>query len=403
MHGITRRTCKDDTLKPWGHVWPLVIVLILAAAAHSATFERYQPHDIIIYVSHWYDRVAHFGFAAFEKPFSNYTPPYLYFLWVASLAFGPASVPKIIIIIKLIAVSGSIWLSYALFHLFKSLAVSRSFFAALAGLLLPSVILNVSVLGQADMFWVTPCILAMTAAIEGRLVGVAFWSGVAFAFKAQAIFFAPFVMYLFIIERVPRWYWLIPALVYCAAMLPAWLAGWDWWYLVNVYFRQAAWQPEDRIFVSNSGSWWTIFGYFFPDAAIRVFSLGYLLAAVGVLGYLRLPPSKCPRMLLLTATLSATGLPFLLPGMHERFFILGDVLAFGLAVVMKSRSAIIAAVLIQIGSALPVATWAYDIRKAEIVAPFFMLGGLLILIEMMKEMGGQENETTDRLAPLANA
>ena len=128
-----------------------------------------------------------------------------------------------------------------------------------------------------------------------------------------------------------------------------------------------------------------------PEWAIRMFPLGYLIAAAGVAAYVRLPPATSPKMMLVMATLSALGLPFLLPGMHERFFILGDILAFCVAVVMRTRSAVAAATLIQIGSALPVLSWAYDIRKLEIVAPFLILGGLLIIIEMLKELFGESS------------
>jgi Gpi18-like mannosyltransferase len=375
-------------------------LLTVAFGVHSILFANYVPNDLVIWVSGWYERIADLGFSAFSRPFSNYTPPYLYLLWIASLVAGAASpIP----IIKAVAVAGAVWLTFCLFRLFRALGSPNAVLAAIGALLLPSVILNTSLLGQADTFWVAACVLGMTAAIEKRFAQVAFWSGVAFAFKAQAIFFAPFVMYLFLTQRAPWWCWSIPAFVYAAAMLPAWLAGWDWWYLVNVYFRQAAWRPDDRIFISNGGSWWTILGYYMPQVALRLFPLGYLLAAVGTLAYVRMPVVRSPTGLLLMATLSAAGLPFLLPGMHERFFMLADVLAYCLAIVVRTRSAIVAAVLIQIGSALPVATWAYDIRKAEIVAPFFILGGLLILCEMIKEMNGRKAEFKDRLVASATA
>ena len=183
---------------------------------------RVAESDLVVYVSHWYERVARLGFGAFSEPFSNYTPPYLYLLWAASLLGGDApAIPMI----KLVAVVGGVWFSFSLFRLFRTLGVRDAGLAALASLLLPSIVLNVSLLGQADTFWVAACVLALTAAIEGRLPQVAFWSGVAFAFKAQAIFFAPFVMHFFVVRRAPIWCWLIPPAVYAAAMLPAWLAS----------------------------------------------------------------------------------------------------------------------------------------------------------------------------------
>lgn len=358
----------------------------LVVAAHAIAFLAYEPGDLVVYVSHWYERVATLGFGAFAQPFSNYTPPYLYLLWAASLLGG--DMPAIPMI-KLVAVVGAACLTFALFRFFRSVGVRSAGLAALASLLLPSIVLNVSLLGQADTFWVAACVLSLTAAVEGRLPQVAFWSGVAFAFKAQAIFFAPFVMHLFLVRRAPLWCWLIPPAVYVAAMLPAWLAGWHWWYLVNVYFRQALWQPENRIFISNGGSWWTMFGHFAPATAIRFFPLGYALTLVATAAYLRSKPATSPKGLLAMATLSAAFVPFLLPGMHERFFILADVLAFCLAVVMRTRPAIIAAVLIQIGSAAPVIRWAFQLQHFEIAAPFFILGGMILLTDVIRSERAQ--------------
>ena len=360
-------------------------VLGLVIAAHAVAFLNYEPGDLVVYVSHWYERVHSLGFSAFSQPFSNYTPPYLYILWAASLVAGDASP---IFVIKCVAVVGAAWLTLSLYRLFTALPVESPGLAALGALLLPSIVLNVSLLGQADTFWVAACVLALNSAIKNRLPWVAFWSGLAFAFKAQAVFFAPFVMHLFLKQRAPWWCWAMPAFVYVAAMLPAWLAGWDWWYLVNVYFRQAAWQPEGRLFISNGGSWWTIFGYFAPATAIRFFPFGYILASLGTVAYLRLRPNLSPTGLLAMATLSAAGLPFLLPGMHERFFILADVLAFCLAVRIKTRPAILAAVFMQIGSAVPVLRWAYQWQHIEIAAPLFILGAILILIEIVRSDEG---------------
>ena len=366
-----------------------VPVLALIVAAHAIAFLAYEPGDLVVYVSHWYGRVATLGFGAFSQPFSNYTPPYLYLLWAASL-FGGDLPP--IPMIKLVAVAGAACLTFALFRFFRTAGVRYAGLAALASLLLPSIVLNVSLLGQADTFWVAACVLSLTAAVEGRLPQVAFWSGVAFAFKAQAIFIAPFVIHLFLVRRAPLWCWLIPPAVYAAAMLPAWLAGWHWWYLVNVYFRQALWQPENRLFISNGGSWWTVFGQFAPATAIRLFPLGYVLTLLATILYLRFKPATSPRALLAMATLSAAFVPFLLPGMHERFFILADVLAFSLAVIARTRPAIIAAILIQIGSAAPVVRWAFQFPHFEIAAPFFILGGMVLLIDVIRnERAAQTN------------
>jgi hypothetical protein len=256
----------------------------------------------------------------------------------------------------------------------------------LASALLPSIILNVAIFGQADTFWVAACVLALTKAVEGRLGAVAFWSGVGFAFKAQAIFFAPFVLLLFLTRKTPWLCWLIPPAVYVAAMLPAWLVGWPALDLVTIYFRQAEWQPELRgIFISNGASWWTIYGHFFPRLALKTFWIGYLTTAFAVIGYLWLLLKRqlSPRLLVAAAALCAIGVPFMLPGMHERFYILGDILTFALGVADPRRKTIAAAVLMQLASAVPGYGWALGLVLLKLPACFFGLAALILLIDYL--------------------
>ena len=267
-------------------------VLGLVIAAHAIAFLTYEPGDLVVYVSHWYERVHSLGFGAFSQPFSNYTPPYLYLLWAASLVGGDASP---ILVIKWVAVVGAAWLTL------HSIACSPRFRSRAPGLGRPR--RPAASKHRSQRFaagpggYVLGCRLRSGAQLgnQGPIpAGSPSGAASAFAFKAQAVFFAPFVMHLFLNRRAPWWCWAMPALVYVAAMLPAWLAGWNWWYLVNVYFRQAAWQPEGRLFISNGGSWWTIFGHFAPGMAIRFFPFGYILAALGTVAYLRLRPHYSP-------------------------------------------------------------------------------------------------------------
>jgi hypothetical protein len=81
----------------------------------------------------------------------------------------------------------------------------------------------------------------------------------------------------------------------------------------------------------------------------------------------------------LAAIVSSAGVPFLLPTMLDRFFILADVLAFLYALARPSKRSITAAVLIQIGSAFPVLVREFLLQPLDAFAAPFMLGGLVLL------------------------
>jgi Gpi18-like mannosyltransferase len=372
---------RSDRWPPFA--WRAALVAAILAA-HAVPFFAYQSGDTKRYQIPWYEHIVAAGpVHAFAAPFSNYSPPYLYLLSAASL-FGRALQP--LTVVKLVSCIGALWMACAVYRLIRSLGSRYALEGALASLLLPTIVLDVSLLGQADTFWVAPCILALAAGIEGRPGTVALWSGLAFAFKAQAVFLAPFVIVLFLAHRAPLRCWLIPPFVYIAAMLPAWLAGWPASNLLTVYVRQAEWQPDPpHIFISNGASWWTIYGAFFPKLALRSFWFGYLTTALAAAAYVAVLSKRRlgPNAMLAAAALSAAGMPFLLPGMHERFFLLADVLTFCLAFSEASRGTIAAALLMQIASALPGYGWAFRNLLFKLPACFFSLGAIVLLIDYL--------------------
>ena len=368
------------------HLRWCILIGLLVFAVHSVPFIRYYPGDAHQYLIPWYQHIIDEGrLRVFSRPFSNYTPPYLYLLSLASLLDGWI---KPLIVIKLLSCVGAAWMAYAVWRLLSALHSRWAPEGALGSVLLPSIVLNVSFFGQADTFWIAPCTLAMAAAVERRSAAVAAWSGVAFAFKAQAVFFAPFCLYFFLTNRPPRQYWIIPPAIYLIAMMPAWMIGWPAWDLATVYLRQAQWQPElGGIFISNGASWWTIYGALFPRLALETFWFGYLTAAIAVALYVWLLSNRrlSPKQLVAAAALSSAGLPFLLPGMHERFFLLADILTYCLALAEPKRKTIAAALLMQCASCIPGYGWAIGLVRLSLAACFFSLAAMLILIEDLAE------------------
>lgn len=148
---------------------------------------------------------------AFAEPFGNYTPPYLYLLSATSL-LGLSPVTTI----KLLSVLGTVALALSVRRLLQE--ADRPEQASLILFLLPTLIANGPLLGQCDTLWTAACILALSNAIRRNFIAMLVWSGVGIAFKAQAIFLAPFVIAVLISEKVPLRIWPIPILIYVALM-----------------------------------------------------------------------------------------------------------------------------------------------------------------------------------------
>ena len=372
---------EGDLLRSHQSRWIVALVLVAVVATWYVPFVGYTPFDYGRWLHPWYEHIVNHGrVGAFERPFGNYTPPYLYLLSSATFFDGLASP---LTIIKMLSAIGAGWLSYAVFVILASAGARDALRGAAWSLLLPTLVINVPMLAQADPFWVAPSLLAVAAGMTNRTGALCFWSGVAFAIKAQAIFLAPFVVAILIKRRSPLWYWAIPIAVYLAAMLPAWAMGWPASDLATVYLRQVAWVPADGVpFVSNAANWWLIFRVAAPQQAVNNFWIGYLLAAAGTCLFVWFVEQRelSPTNLILAAAISSAVLPWLLPGMHERFFALAEILAFCLAWTARDRTAIAVATLMQVGLCIAVSGWLAhrdEISIAAVPATFCAIAMML--------------------------
>jgi Gpi18-like mannosyltransferase len=365
----------------WTRVAPIGFAMA-AAAVWAFPFFFYEPYDYAHWTGPWYWHILGAGpVNAFVQPFGNYTPPYLYLLAVCTLIAGPFNP---LIVIKLLSTFGTAWMAWTLYRLINEANGSRPAMAAALVFLLPTTIFNVPVLAQADAFWVAPGILAVTAALRRNTLSMVLWAGAAFAFKAQAIFLAPFVIAELVRNRAPLWHWAVPPIVYALAMLPAWVAGWPAADLATVYLRQAAWLPADgRPFISNAANPWALAKLVARDHAERSFWVGYTLAGIATAVYVATMSARCALTAAQTigaAAVSATLVPFLLPGMHERFFVLAEVLTFALAFV--DRRAVTPAALMQAALVLSFAGWKLQMPLLPVAGSFLVLAAMIILTSL---------------------
>jgi Gpi18-like mannosyltransferase len=204
--------------------------------------------------------------------------------------------------------------------------------AALVMAFLPTVVINSSFYGQCDAIWGAFALGGLYQLLRGRQWwGVALFT-VALAFKPQAIFIFP-LLALLALAGLLRWRTLLAVpLVYLVLDLPAIFAGRNPVELLTLYSpaRQAIHVPA---LTSNAASM-----YAFMPVTTRLDTLktlGYVFAAIFVVGVLyTLIASRVrlsPERIVTAAALFVILVPFLLPGMHERYFFLADVLTVVLA------------------------------------------------------------------------
>lgn len=277
----------------------------------------------------------------------NYTPPYLYLLFLGSHA-GPLA--DDLTVIKIVSISGAVFCAASLYYLL-SCYVRRdiAICGAIAYLLLPSVVLNAAAWGQIESYYTGFILIAIARAEREDLLTCMAAFGIAISIKLQAIFLGPFLLYLVISRKAPIGILIIPPIMYALMMLPAWIAGRPALDLAMIYVEQSHAYPWLSM---NAPNPWTFVQYLrlVPQPAGMVLGIlaglvvGLLIAG---LGFVRRDRGSD---LLLVALASVTLIPFVLPKMGDRYFFMADTLSYALAIAHTRRWSVGAAVAIQIGS-----------------------------------------------------
>jgi Gpi18-like mannosyltransferase len=193
-------------------------------------------------------------------------------------------------------------------------------------LALPTVFLNSAYWGQADAIYTCFLLACLLFLLKDQPLPAMVFLGIAFGFKAQAIFLAPFILLLVVKRRIPLLYLGMIPLVYLLLMIPAALTGRPMLDLLTIYLDQAGvyqslseHAPNLYLFISNR--------FYTPVAAIGV-GVTALVVVTWVILYARKLKGFTPSILLVCALASAVMMAFFLPKMHDRYFYPAEVLAF---------------------------------------------------------------------------
>lgn len=313
--------------------WALAIIIPVAIVYLRAKMQPYQSPDFQYFLSQWFAHLRENGTDAFRETFSDYNMPYLYMLLAgAKLNLGP------LLTVKLISNAFDVLLAFAVFRLvafYKGRYMGVG--AAFAIMVYPSVWMNSAAWGQSDSMFMALCVLSLNSWVRGHQRYSWLWAGVAFSLKFQTIFFLPFIGLAWLLHRRRDWLALLFFLIApVVALVPAWLWGAPLKSLLLIYYGQS-----QQGFLSNSNGFWRMLtgGEVSPGA---IASAAIVLAAVCLFGYYLLVFYRHgwtadPSRLIATAATIALMLPYLLPGMRDRYYFAGEILVIVFAFIKPSR------------------------------------------------------------------
>lgn len=281
----------------------------------------YETWDYYSYLAPWYNNLRQNGLESFKTGFSDYTPPYLYLLWLAT----HLPLPRLYAV-KSISVVCDFALAFVVLMLVRLKYDRRPvWLAAFAAVLFaPTIFFNSALWGQCDVIFTTFLLAALYCILRDWAGRALLFFSIAFAFKFQALFLLPLFAVLWAKGKLPLKYFLLLPAVYLALCLPALLAGRPLSELLTIYLGQANNYPRLTLSAPNLYQW-------LPGNA-ELFGGAGLIFAVALAGFLCYACLKSEarwgkHLTIRLALASALLVPFTLPYMHERYFYAADCIA----------------------------------------------------------------------------
>ncbi|MCR4606931.1 MAG: conjugal transfer protein TraL [Oscillospiraceae bacterium] len=317
----------------------LAVPLICAAFLVRYYLLPYETADYQDFLSRWVKWFAdNGGFSAMKDQIGNYNIPYLYFL--ALFSYLPV---KDIYLIKSFSIFFDIILAYSvcmtvsLFSDNKWLRIC-SFSAVL---LWPTVILNGAYWGQCDSIYTSLALLGIYCALSDKPIRSMVCIALSFSFKLQAVFIMPVYAVLLIKGKINWKHIAFFPITYIAAVLPAVLLGRPFIDTVGLYFGQM-----DSIGTGLNYNSPSVFSFWDHKAApaepVLMTNIGIALAFLFMFAVILVcfiyRHSLSSKSIVISAALFSTGIPFLLPRMHDRYFFPADILTLCLAFIVPQSA-----------------------------------------------------------------
>jgi Gpi18-like mannosyltransferase len=310
------------------------LALLIAATALALLIRisllGFVSKDFLSHGRVWYYQLQDIGFRAFRHRFVNGNLPYLYLLWLtARFLPGLANLTAI----KLPSIVGDFICAGFVYQIARRRRGSRSeaLLAYTVVLFAPAILLDGSFWGQADSL----CAAGIAACLYGVLKRQSWITtisfGIALVFGLPAIFLLPLLLGLSLRKRLAARHWLAIPGVLVAVLLPAWAVGRPISSLVRIYGVTGPVSGALSTYAPNVYAWLPVIpelasAEFWTGLVLTLSMMGALVAAMA-----RSRAELSETLVVHLATLCAMIVPFMAPGMRERFFLPADVLSIVLA------------------------------------------------------------------------
>lgn len=323
-----------------------VIVLFLLGTTLLGLLVRYSLKDFLTTDSTgcllpWYDEIKMAGgLSGLKEQVGNYN--LLYQFLIALLTYIPINplhgYKMLSCLFDYLLAGGAAYLVWILADGDRRMKAAVAYAAVL---LSPVVFLNSAAWAQCDAIYVFFCIAVLLALIKERYAAAFVFLGVAFAFKLQAVFLLPAVLFFYFVKRKfsVLYFAVVPA-VMCVLGLPGVFMGRSLADVFTVYFEQTDYYRSMYI---NYPSFWVLLenantDRFYLDMKHGAIAVTVIVLSILMLLWLRKKVEPTGEHLVYMAFLLAYTCVLFLPAMHERYGYLYEILAIVTALLYKKTA-----------------------------------------------------------------
>lgn len=326
-------TFKDFVIKNRYKIF-LSIVFLFGLYVRYLTL-GYESPDYLRCLLPWYNQLGKNGggFSSLKNQVGNYNVLYQFLICI--LTYLPL---KPIHAYKFLSIIFDILLAYesSRIVLYYTNDELKSYISFAIVYLCPIVIMNSAVWGQCDSIFTYFILLTIRMLLEKKY-NLAFVSfGLSFANKLQAIFIAPFLVYLYFVEnKINLYHFAIAFVTFYATGLPSFIFGRRLLAPLDAYIYQAN-QYEGMAL--NTINFWTLCPGDYYDFSYMALSIALVILGIALLVLIEQKQNDLTKQYLKLATWSAWTCVLFLPTMHERYSYPSEMLLITLSVINKKYS-----------------------------------------------------------------
>lgn len=316
----------------------IVLAMVLATAIMlfaKCRVSMYPTQDVVGYVFEWMKGIKSVGIGNFYTVDADYSPMFLFIVSLFTLLPSGETVTvrgyeffaNWMIYLKsfyfVLDILNAIAVFLIIYHVTKDR--HKAAIGYLVTVMLPVQFINSAVWGNADSLYACFLLYCVYFVLKDKGSLAMFFFGLALANKLQALFLAPFIVYLILNRKVKLSRLLFVPAAILTTFIPAYVCGAGFTEPFGFFTKQVGGYSKLTLGCPN---FWQLFA-FRDEETIAKGAPFFGLACIGVLFaivFFRYLKQTNVNLIAVAAFLVGTTV-FFLPHMHERYFYLLDILA----------------------------------------------------------------------------